>query len=220
LNAANIPNPIAKPSNSTTYQVVGFDAFNCFTDTGYVRIGVGPIPTLELGAGALVVAGTAVTLNPVTTGGPIRDYIWSLNTLLSCNNCPNPVATINNNIVYSLKVITHYGCSASDTIGYRVFCKEDQIFIPNGFSPDGDGINDIFYIMGKGVSRIKHFRVFNRFGQVVFERNNFNVNDPNYGWDGKINGVPASPDVYVYTADVVCTAGAEFPYKGNVILVR
>lgn len=221
LSNPNIADPFARPTISTTYRVVGFDDVNCFTDTAFVRIGVGPIPTVELGSGALVVAGTRITFNPVITGGPIRDYIWSPTTLLSCTNCPNPVATIDNEITYSLRVRNFYGCEATDTISYQVFCREDQVFIPNAFSPDGDGINDVLYVMGRGIVRVQHFRVFNRFGQVVFERNNFDANDPSAGWDGKINGVPASPDVYVYTAEVVCSSGGTtFSYKGNVTLFR
>jgi hypothetical protein len=75
-------------------------------------------------------------------------------------------------------------------------------------------------IRGKGLATVRYFRVFNRWGQLVFERSNFNANDPQHGWDGKINGIPANPDVYVYTAEVVCTAGSNFIRKGNVTLVR
>ncbi len=220
LSASNIANPFARPNQSTTYRVVGYDGVNCFTDTVFVRLGVGPIPTLELGQGGLVVAGTRVTLNPVTTGGPIRDYAWTPANLLSCTDCRNPVATIDNDINYRLTVTNNYGCTATDTIGYRIFCQADQVFIPNAFSPDGDGINDILYVMGKGVAKVKSFRIFTRFGALVYEKANFDINDPNNGWDGKINGVPASPDVYVYTAEVLCTGGSSFTYKGNITVFR
>jgi gliding motility-associated-like protein len=200
---------------------VGSDADNCFTDTAFVTIGVGYNPTLQLPQGGLLVAGTAVNLQPlVLTGGPFARYTWTPATGLSCTNCPNPVATINNNIEYRLQVQTIYGCTATDTVGFTVRCQPDQVYIPNAFSPDGDGVNDVFMVRGKGVARVKSFRVFNRFGQVVFERSNFNANDPANGWNGRIFNVPASPDVYVYTAEVICTAGAEYTYKGNVTLFR
>jgi gliding motility-associated-like protein len=221
LSATNIANPFAIPTISTTYRVIGLDGVNCFSDTAFVRVGVGPIPTLDLGNGGLVVAGTRVTINARITGGPIRDYIWTPSTnLLSCANCPNPVVTVDNDIDYRLTIRNFYGCTATDTISFRIVCQQDQVFIPNAFSPDGDGINDVLYVMGKGVARVKSFRIFNRFGQVVFDRANFDINDPSAGWDGKINGVPASPDVYVYTAEVLCTGGATYRYKGNVTLFR
>jgi large repetitive protein len=113
-----------------------------------------------------------------------------------------------------------FGCIGSDTINFKVNCDPNQLFIPNAFSPDGDGTNDVLMVRGKGISAVKYFRVFNRWGQLVFERNNINVNDPQQGWNGSINGVPAQPDVYVYTAEAVCTAGGTFVYKGNVTLVR
>lgn len=220
LSAANIADPFARPNQSITYRVVGYDGANCFTDTVFVRLGVGPIPTLELGQGGLVVAGTRVTLNPATTGGPIRDYTWTPANLLSCTDCRNPVATIDNDINYRLTISNNYGCTATDTIGYRVVCRADQVFIPNAFSPDGDGINDVLYVMGKGVSKVKNFRIFTRFGALIYEKANFDVNDPTTGWDGRINGVAASPDVYVYTAEVICTGGSAFTYKGNITLFR
>jgi hypothetical protein len=75
-------------------------------------------------------------------------------------------------------------------------------------------------VRGKGISNIRYFKVFNRWGQVVFERSNIGVNDASQGWDGRINGIPAQPDVYVYMAEVVCTAGGTFTYKGNITLIR
>lgn len=220
LSAADIPNPIAAPRTTTTYRVVGFDAENCFTDTAFVTVAVGFNPTVQLPAGSQVVAGTQLALNPVLSGGPFKRYSWTPNRDLSCNNCPNPVATINNAIRYTLEVETIYGCTASDTAAYSVICQQDQVFIPNAFSPDNDGINDVLMVRGKGVAMVKSFRIFNRFGQVVFEKQNFAANDPASGWNGMANGVPASPDVYVYTAEVICTAGAVYTYKGNITLFK
>nr|MCU0375015.1 PKD domain-containing protein [Chitinophagaceae bacterium] len=202
LSATNIAAPFARPTLSTTYRVIGLDGVNCFTDTAFVRVGVGPIPTLDLGSGGLVVAGSRVNLNARITGGPIRDY------------------TVDNDIDYRLTIRNFYGCEAFDTIKFRIVCQQDQVYIPNAFSPDGDGINDVLYVMGKGVARVKSFRIFNRFGQVVYDRANLDINDPSSGWDGRINGVPASPDVYVFTAEVLCTGGTTYQYKGNVTLFR
>ncbi len=221
LNAANIPNPIARPASTTTYRVIGLDQENCFTDTAFVTVGVGYNPTVNLPQGTLVVAGTQVLLNAQYTGGPFRRYTWTPDADLSCNNCPAPVATVNDNTRYTIVAETIYGCTASDTATYTVECQKDQVFIPNAFSPDGDGVNDILMVRGKGVATVKSFRIFNRFGQVVFEKQNFFANDPTAGWNGRIGGVPASADVYVYTAEVQCTAGGiTFTYKGNVTLFR
>lgn len=221
LNASNIPNPIARPASTTAYTVIGYDDDNCFTDTAFVTVAVGYLPTLELGTGSMVVAGTAVTLNPIITNGPIKWYTWTPNKDLSCNNCPNPVATINNNILYRLNIENIYGCLATDTISYQVQCKQnEQVYVPNAFSPDGDGVNDVLMVRGKGLSMVKSFIIFNRWGQVVFEAQNFAANDPTAGWNGimKNTGKKAAQDVYVYRVETICTAGGTFTQTGNVTL--
>jgi gliding motility-associated-like protein len=108
---------------------------------------------------------------------------------------PVAISLYKKDISYIVKVTTAYGCSATDTIGIKVFCENAQVYIPNAFSPDGDGINDILMVRGKGIQAVKSFRVFNRWGEVVFERNNFPPYDPAFGWDGKIKGVVGEPAV-------------------------
>jgi gliding motility-associated-like protein len=220
LNATNIPNPVATPNSTTTYRIVGFDSYNCFTDTAYTVVAVGNYPTVELGKGDTVVAGTAINFNPILTNGPFKNFYWTPTTGLSPNNAQSPVATINTAITYTLVAENIYGCTGTDTISYNVFCsKDDQVYIPNAFSPDGDGVNDVFMVYGKGI-KIDYFKVYNRWGQVVFDGgSNYLPNLPQYGWNGKVGGKPATQDVYVYMVQLKCTAGGTFTYKGNVSLL-
>ena len=221
LSNGSVANPIANPLVTTRYQVIGGDAYKCFADTAYITVAVGKYPTVNIGTGKLVVAGTQVPFTPALTNGPFKNYTWTPTKDLSCLNCPNPVATINTNITYKLEVENIYGCKASDTIQFQVRCEEAlQVFIPTGFSPDGDGINDILMVRGKGLAMVKYLRIFNRWGQLVFERENAKANDPTGGWDGRIKGILADPDVYVFTAELICTAGGTFVQKGNITLVR
>jgi len=67
---------------------------------------------------------------------------------------------------------------------------------------------------------VKSFKIFNRWGGLVFDKSNFNPNDPKFGWDGKINGVVPQPDVFVYIAEVICENGSAYSYKGNVTLLK
>ncbi|RYY99902.1 MAG: PKD domain-containing protein, partial [Chitinophagaceae bacterium] len=220
LSATDIPNPQAWPANTVTYRVVGFDGANCFTDTAFLTVAVGLYPTVSLGPDLVLATGARQPLNTVVANGPIRDWLWSPATDLSCSTCPLPFAYIRNNVTYSVTVTTPYGCSASDTLQITAFCKETQVFLPNAFTPDGDGVNDVFMVQGTGIARVKTFRVFNRWGELVFERNAINANDPTAGWDGRVRGVPASPDVYVYTVEVLCENNIPFTYKGNVTLLK
>lgn len=219
LNSTDIADPVATPQASTTYQVIGYDEHHCFTDTGYVNITVGPNPALNIGPDITASTGTTVTFNPTTQNGPITSWSWTPSASLSCTDCPNPSVTVTNNASYVLRIQNSYGCIVQDTITIITFCKNSQVFVPNAFTPDGDGLNDILMIRGTGIT-VKSFRVFNRWGNVVFEKQNFSPNEPRFGWDGKVRGVPATPDVYVYTAEVTCDNGVVYTYKGNTTILK
>ncbi len=213
--------PVATPLASTTYSVIGTDDHHCFTDTKMVRVGVGQYPTVNLGKDTLLSTGSILPLHTEITNGPIKTYAWSPADNLSCSTCPVPDANIKRNVCYSVTATSYYGCAARDTLCIKVFCESGQVFIPNIFTPDGDGVNDRLIVQGKGVALIRSFRIFNRWGQVVFEKTGFQPNDASSGWDGRINGgAMASQDVYVYTCDVVCEDGTVYPLKGNVAIVK
>jgi hypothetical protein len=132
-------------------------------------------------------------------------------------------------ICYRLEVENIYGCRGSDEFCLRVTCSQDQVYIPNAFTP-GRAPNDRFWVRSKGVGLIKTFRVFNRWGEVVFEKYNYKpvdyqISSPtrppdDQGWDGTVKGKPANSDVYVYVVEAVCEKGTPFFYKGNVTLIR
>ncbi|MCP9751614.1 PKD domain-containing protein, partial [Ferruginibacter sp. HRS2-29] len=220
LNSTTISNPVATPTATTRYRVVGYDGFNCFTDTAFVLVGVGRYPTVNLGPDLTLSTGTIHPLNSTITNGPITQWLWQPSTELSCNTCPLPLATIKKDITYTVKVTTAYGCSATDSLNIKTFCENSQVFIPNAFTPDGDGVNDILMVRGKGIVMVKFFRIFNRWGELVFERTNFPPNVSAYAWNGKIKGIAGGPDVFVYTAEVICENGTSFVYKGNTSIIK
>jgi PKD repeat protein len=152
---------------------------------------------------------------------PMQQFIWTPTEDLACTDalCEAPFVTVKNNVCYSVQATNIYGCSGSDTICIQSFCKGTQVFIPNGFAPTGNvPENRRFMIRATGIVTVRSFRVFNRWGKIVFERSNFQPNDPQFGWDGTINGKIADTGVYVYTAEVVCENGVTQPIKGNVTL--
>ncbi|MEI9959428.1 MAG: gliding motility-associated C-terminal domain-containing protein [Ferruginibacter sp.] len=89
----------------------------------------------------------------------------------------HPTAIVKNNAVYSVEVTNIFGCVASDTLFINSLCKSAQVYIPNAFTPDGDGLNDVFMVRGRGIT-VKSFRIFNRWGELVFERKDFYPDDP------------------------------------------
>lgn len=220
LSAANIPNPVATPTTTTVYRVIGFDAYSCFQDTAFVTVGVGNYPVVNIGRDTVVATGTLLNLAPTVTNGPITLWSWTPTNDLSCTNCPAPIATAKKDICYNVTATNAFGCSGKDTICIRVFCESAQVFIPNAFTPDGDGINDVLTVRASGVKLVKTFRIFNRWGQLVFEKSAFPPNADSHGWDGKVKGVAAPPDVYVYTCEVVCEDDTPYTYKGNVAILK
>jgi gliding motility-associated-like protein len=221
LSNSNIANPIAKPDSTITYSVIASDDHNCFFDTGYTKVKVYPIPTIQIlnGASASMAVGGSLTLT--TQSSPdVTKWKWNPTQTLSCTTCSNPVATPKDNTTYTVIASNDGNCKAKDDITINVICNNANVFVPNTFSPNGDGVNDIFFPRGSGVFAIRSLKVFNRWGQPVFEKQNLSANNPAEGWDGTINGQKAPSDVYVYTMEVVCENSVLFPFKGDVSLVR
>jgi gliding motility-associated-like protein len=88
------------------------------------------------------------------------------------------------------------------------------------FSPNGDGVNEVFYPRGTGLFRIKSARIFNRWGEVVFENNNMLANDASGGWNGSYKGQKLASDVYVYVIEIICDNNSVLLYKEDIALIR
>jgi gliding motility-associated-like protein len=220
LSGDTIQNPIAKPERTTTYRIVGSDEYGCFKDTAFITIGVGNYPTLNLGEDLLLATGALFTVKPTFTEGPMKSWKWTPAKDLNCVDCPNPTIRARNGITYVAQATNFFGCSATDSITVRVFCENSQVFIPNAFTPDNDGINDLFIVRASGIQSVKSLKIFNRWGQMVFDRANFEPNDPKNAWDGRVNGIVGGPDVYVYIIEVICDDGTPYFYKGNVSILK
>jgi len=220
LDDANIANPMARPTSTTTYTVTGSDLRQCFTSSASVVVNVYPNPTVNIVDTSVTIM-TGDNYLPVSTNSPdVVKWQWLPPVGLSCSDCATPTASPRQTTTYQEKVFTQYGCTASDSVTVVVLCNEKSLFIPNTFSPNGDGMNDYFYPRGAGLYNIKSMRIFNRLGQVVFERVNFSANDPTAAWDGKVKGKLQPSDVYLYVVETVCVNGTILASKGNVTLLR
>jgi gliding motility-associated-like protein len=207
------------PQTTTTYTVIGNDRKGCFSDTASAVVNVFPYPTLQLkDTNVTIEAGNGYQINAIGSGD-ITLWQWTPLSGLSCTNCSEPVATPAATQTYTVDVHNIAGCSVEGHITVTVLCKGQNLFIPNTFSPNNDGMNDYFYPRGKGFS-VKSFRIFSRWGTLVFERSNFQPNQQSYGWDGTYNGKAIQADVYVYVAEIVCDNGTLINSKGNITLLR
>lgn len=164
--------------------------------------------------------GDSIQIQPATNGVGNLVYQWLPLEGLSCANCLVPVAGPWVSTLYSLTVTDENGCRATDDI-FILVEKVPRVYVPNAFSPNADGINDVFYInAGTEALEIKSFRVFDRWGNLVFEGENLKPNDPNYGWDGSFNGRPMNNAVFVYYAEIAFVDGSSEVVKGEVALLR
>ncbi|MDP4213720.1 MAG: gliding motility-associated C-terminal domain-containing protein [Bacteroidota bacterium] len=163
---------------------------------------------------------TSFTLNPQISGGQPRSFKWEPLQYLSCSDCSSPVVTPAATTQYQLTVQNAYACAATGTANIKTF-SGGRVNIPNGFTPNNDGRNDVFYILGsEDVKMLKDFSIFNRWGQKVFQVTNAEANDPQFGWNGLLNGKPADTGTYVYFVTIAFTDGSTQLFKGTVVLIR
>ncbi|ASZ14626.1 hypothetical protein CK934_28565 [Chitinophaga sp. MD30] len=219
LTVTNVAAPITTPAGDIVYTVTGSNDGSCPSESKQVKISVRPLPTVNAGRDQSVIVGTPITLQSTYSADVVK-WEWTPKDYLDCGTCPTTPALVRKPTTYSLTVTNQYGCIKSDVVDIELICSQDVVFIPNAFSPNGDGQNDIFYVRGKGIQVIKSFRIFNRVGQEVFRRENFNIDDVSFGWNGTFAGKPQPADVYVYLLEAYCDTQDFFQLKGNITLFR
>lgn len=211
--------PTATPQVTTTYMVVGTDDKNCFTDTAYIPVVVYPYPTVEAGDDRTVNVGQTIDLIPMISSD-VNNVIWTPTGSIFRSIYPGITVKPRETTTYNVFVSNQGKCTATDQVTVNVICNGANVFIPNTFSPNNDGMNDVFYPRGTGLFSIKTMRIFNRWGEMVYERSNFNANDTQAGWNGTFKGQLLNADVYVYIIDIKCDNNTTLNYKGNITLIR
>jgi gliding motility-associated-like protein len=161
--------------------------------------------------------GEEVHFNSNITGGTGMESItWNPGIFLSCDTCKNPTAGPMKSVKYNIVAVDTNGCSSTDTISIQVTPKYD-LFVPNAFSPNNDGSNDVYEIFGnKKIWAEVEFKIFNRWGELIFESR-----DHEFKWDGTFKGEMLTPQVVVYEFKVVYVDGYSAPtQKGSITLIR
>lgn len=141
-------------------------------------------------------------------------YQWWPETGLSDPAIPNPIATVQNDITYILTASSPEGCPSTDTLNIKVY-KGPQFYVPNAFTPNGDGRNDLLRYVAAGITTLDYFQVYNRYGQLVFRSTTLNQ-----GWDGTLNGRLQDAGTYVWIIQGKDFNGNLHSKKGTVILIR
>jgi gliding motility-associated-like protein len=212
LNNNRIANPIASPPTTTVYRVAVIDNKGCpkpSFDSVRVRV-VPPVPAFA-GNDTAVVVGQPLQLN--ASGG--TGYRWTPTTNLTNPNIRNPVANLTEDFQYSVRVNTPEGCFAFDTIKIRVFKTAPDIFVPTAFTPNNDKVNDQLIPIPVGISTFDYFRVYNRYGELVFS-----TTETGKGWDGKINGKEQGTASFAWYVRGTDYTGKVIFKKGTSTLIR
>lgn len=194
---------------SQHYTVIASSAYDC-KDTLHASITVRAGAVLFLGDSVTLHPGESYQINPQTN---CTNFLWFPPAGLDYIYAPNPVATPQISTRYIVNGSTEWGCVAKDSIVIRID-EETQLGIPNAFAP-GNGPNGKFYVLREGNAILNHFRIYNRWGNIVFETTNINE-----GWDGTYNDKPQPFGVYVYELEATTPNGQTIRKQGNVTLIR
>lgn len=147
-----------------------------------------------------------------SSGG--MEYLWSPAAVLNNPALQNPIAVLQNDVKFNLTVKNSLGCIGTSTVLVKVY-KGITYYIPNAFTPNGDGMNDTFKAIAPGIKQTNYFRIYNRWGKLMFETSNIKN-----GWDGNCSGMPQPTSVYVWIIKGMDIAGKIIDLKGTVTLIR
>jgi gliding motility-associated-like protein len=199
------------------------DANGCKTTTSDIEVADRGQISLEIGPDFTILLGQSSQLFLTISGGQKPyEIIWDPadSLWLSCMDCADPkVDSLFYEHTFRVLVIDSSGCSAEDFITVFVD-KPRRVFVPTGFTPNGDGENDILMIHGQKSVKIIQFRVFDRWGEPLFEVKNFDINDETIGWDGHFRGKESDPGLYIWTLEVEYLDFVREFLKGQTMLIR
>ena len=220
LSNTNIANPVSSAPQNITYTVsIIADANGCpslTTDditidvTPPIKINTFPYDTIGY-------PGDQVQLLAIPTDTDATTFVWTPSTGLDNPFVPNPIVTIGQigeDRVYQVTASTIAGCKGEGYVRVRVY-KGPDIYVPTGFTPNGDGRNDRFTPFPVGIKSLTYFRIFNRWGQQIFSTNRLHD-----GWDGTLNGTKQPSGVYVWMIQAVTDDNRVINKKGTVTIIR
>ncbi len=214
ITGITTPNPTVKPLVTTRYWLSVTSSFGCkslVADTVLVTV----IPIIKPFAGndTIVALNQPLQLNAIANA---PNYIWTPSTYLSNATINNPIANIPiyGDHYYTVKAYTNEGCFGTDNIKITIF-KGPTIYVPTAFTPNSDGTNDVLKITAVGLKQFVYFRIYNRWGQLIFDANNAAK-----GWDGTFNNTQQPTGTYVWNVKGVDYTGKTINLKGTLILLR
>lgn len=177
--------------------------------------------SLDLGPDIEISLGESIQLIPILNTDTLASFVWSPENFLDDPFSLTPFTNTINTLTYSLSVVDTGGCTASDDI-MVVIRREKRVYVPNAISPEGtQADNTVLTIYGgPEVLKVKYLRIYDRWGEMLFENTNFQPNQPDFGWDGRQDGRIVLPGVYIYASEVEYADGSSEEFNGDVTVVR
>jgi gliding motility-associated-like protein len=212
-------NPVFQNLSAATYNLIIEDANGCQWQN-QATIGEAENLNIIVSDDENLNLGDSIRLQVLINASTVDSIIWTPAATLSCTNCETPIAKPLESTTYRVKVMANDGCIAEESVTLTVN-RPEKIFLPNVFSPNNDGENDFFYpFAGSDVAQIKSFRIFDRYGGLVFEQTDFQPNNPNLGWDGSKQNQPLNAGVFVWMIEVEFIDGQVDMKQGDVVILK
>lgn len=211
------PNPVATPTITTSYLLTVKDAIGCKSlnsDTVKVKVSQ-PLRVVTVPFDTIAYPGQQVQLMAFSNG---VSYNWSPSTGLNNPQIQNPIATVNSQIgdevFYKVVSTAADGCKGEGFVTIRI-SKGPEIYVPTAFTPNGDGLNDTFIPKPVGIKAYKYFKIFNRWGQLIYSTTTMNA-----GWDGTLQGKEQPTGIYVWMVEGTTFDNRSIAKKGTLLLIR
>ncbi len=213
INDPLLANPTVFPPVPTTYIVEGVDINGCVqTDT--IQVSLYSLPDVDAGPDVLIdlVKDEVALLNGLAPTAV--SWLWTPPTGLTDPTIPNPTGQPEETTTYILTVIDNNGCQNTDTLEIEVK-NEYTIIIPDGFTPNSDGLNDVFHVVIIGLIEVQDISIYNRWGELVFQ-----TKERNGGWDGTYRGIPQEIATYVVVVRILGPKGEPIKTAGTTTIIR
>lgn len=220
---------VQSPEGSKIYAVVNDQGGGVFPDTAFQEtdltnnIAEGLVKRFvvtALPADTFIYRNSTLQLQGAASGGRLTSYFWTPADQLSCVQCLEPVVRVPYSREYIFTGKNQYECISSDTVQLKMF-TDGPVNIPNAFTPNGDGKNDRFYVLGsQDIDLVSSFQIYDRYGQLVFQQRNVPPNDPVFGWNGEIRNGERASGTFVYSIVIRFKSGRDQLYKGTITVIR
>ncbi len=213
LSSATIPNPVSTPNETINYSLSVTDSKGCVSlvsDQVSIKV-TPPIVVQTFPSDTVVFAGDQFQLLATSAA---TDYIWDPPWGLDNAGVPDPLLTVSSDMTFTVTASTSAGCKGEAEVTIKVY-KGPELYVPTGFTPNGDGKNDLLRPFPVGITKLNYFRVYNRWGQLLYSTTILRE-----GWDGRYGGIDQPLGTYVWMAEGETRDGRRISKKGTVTLIR